>query len=307
MKLLSAMVWMSILALFSCNSSEQDSQEETFPIKFSLLLKEEILSFPETRGIPPLDISEPVVDVEGKDAGSLAELCATIEYIVFKEGENTPFRKVTFTREEMDFGKISDQLPRGEYEFILVAHNASSLEISGNHLIFDRVTDTFHYAFYLEIVPGDRIEETITLYRIVSKIEFVATDLVPEDAKELTIQLSKYPRALDLSTGCGVVPEGDTPFFTYPLAGHIGKTDITHAFFTFVPEGETFFTANLNTRNTEGGILHERTVEKIQPIVNKIIRYKGRLYNPSGSDEKFTVILDENGKWSETIEKELED
>ncbi len=305
MKLKNGMVWMSILALFSCNSSEQEvvtSQEEMFPIKFSLFLKEEILSFPETRGIPPLDISEPIATP--KDP--LEELCSTIEYIVFKDGESTPYRNITFSREDLDFGTISDQLPRGEYEFILIAHNSSSMERSGNHLIFDRVTDTFHYAFYLEIAPGDQIEETITLYRIVSKIEFVSTDIVPEDAKEFTIQLNKYPCLLDLSTGHGVIPEENSPLFTYPLTEHVGSTDLTHAFFTFVPEGGTFLTANLKAVSTEDFILRERTVGNIQPLVNKIIRYKGRLYNPSHSDDEFTIILDENGNWDEIIENVLD-
>jgi len=311
MKLKSCMVWMSILALLSCNSSEQEPetfQEEVFPLKFSLSLKEEILSFPETRGIPPLNIAEPIAVTRGDDIPkSLKEQCCIIEYIVFKDGGDVPYRNMTFTREDIDFGVISDQLPRGEYEFIMVAHNSSSVEISDNHLVFDRLTDTFYNTFYLDIEPGNNHEESITLYRVVSKVEFVSTDIVPENAKEFTIQLDKYPCLLDMFTGHGVIPEEDPILFSYSLSDHIGNTDITHAFFTFVPEEGASLIANLKAINTEDGILRERIVEDIQPVANKIIRYKGRLYNSSHSDDEFTITLDEDGEWSETIEKDLGD
>lgn len=311
MELKNCMVWMSAIALLSCNSSDPDPvdyQEEVFPLKFSLLLKEEVFSFPETRGIPPLDITEPAVLTRGDDdPKSLEELCGKIEYIVFKDGDGTPYRNVTYSRDDLDFGVISDQLPRGDYEIIVVAHNSSSASVSGYHLAFDRVTDTFHHAFRLEVEPAVRYERTIMLYRVVSKIEFVSTDLVPQGAKDFSIRLDKHPSALNLSTGHGVIPEETPSAFNYPLAAYVGETDLTHAFFTFVPEGGTSLTASLKAVDTEDAVLRERTVENIQPIVNKIIRYKGRLYNSSLSDDEFTIILDEDGQWSETIENELGD
>lgn len=305
---------MSTLALLSCNSSPDpvdprfvDPEEEVFPVKFSLLLKEEVYSFPETRGIPPLNIPEPIAVVRGEDPKTLEDLCCQIEYIVFKDGETTPYRNLTYTREDLDFGVLSDELPRGAYEFVVIAHNSSSVSLQGNALAFDRVTDTFHHAFFLEVEPGDIHEETITLYRVVSKIEFVSTDIVPDDAKEFSIRLDKHPCLLNLSTGHGLAPEEQEPLFTYSLTEYIGSTDVTHAFFTFVPEEGVSLTAHLKAINTTDDILRERTVENIQPVVNKILRYTGRLYNSSHSDDEFTIILDENGEWSETIENELGD
>lgn len=309
MKLANCMVWMSIPALLSCNPTERGTEiheEEMFPVKFSLHLREDVLPFPQTRDIPPLDIPEPSTAGGQENAGSPEKLCSAIEYIVYKDGESVPCRNTTYTREDMNFGQISDQLPSGEYTFILVAHNSSFAEISDNYMVFDRVTDTFHDTFALEIA-GDRIEETITLYRVVNKTEFVSTDTVPEGAKEFTIQLNKYPCLLDLSTGHGAVAEENVPLFTYPLAEHTGERGITHAFYTFVPEGGISLSAKLQATNTEGDILREHTVENIQPIVNKIIRYRAMLYNPARSDSDFTVVIDENGEWDETIEKELPD
>ncbi|MDR2968516.1 MAG: hypothetical protein LBV32_02795 [Tannerellaceae bacterium] len=310
MKLANCMVWMIIPLLFSCNPTERRTEipeEEMFPVKFSLHLEEEVLPFSPTRGIPPLNISEPSSAGGEENDGSPEALCSAIEYIVYKDGESVPCRNTTFTREDVDFGQISDQLPRGGYTFIVVAHNASSTELAGNRMVFDRVTDTFHYTFPLEIEAGDRIEETVTLYRVVNKTEFVSTDIVPKGAKDFTIQLDKYPCILDLSTGHGVVAEGNVPLFTYPLTEHAGERGIPHAFYTFVPEGGISLSAKLQTTDTEGNTLRERTVENIQPIVNKIIRYKTMLYNPSQSDNDFTIVIDEGGEWDETIENELPD
>lgn len=40
---------------------------------------------------------------------------------------------------------------------------------------------------------------------------------------------------------------------------------------------------------------------------NKIIRYKGRLYSRSESDDTFQISIYNNGKWEETTDIELPD
>ena len=43
------------------------------------------------------------------------------------------------------------------------------------------------------------------------------------------------------------------------------------------------------------------------PEKNKIIRYKGRLYSRSESDDTFQLSIYNNGKWEETTDIELPD
>lgn len=307
---------MSVLALLSCESTPEpdpddprvvNPEEEVFPVKFSLSLKEEVIPFPETRAIPPLNIGEPVAVERNETPKAIEELCSTIEYIVFKEGETVPYREITYAKEDLDFGVISDELPRGEYQFFVVAHNSSTATLDEKTLSFDRVTDTFHYTFYLNILPGDIHQESITLYRVVSKVEFVSTDIVPVGAQTFSIQLDKHACQLDLTTGHGLYPETQTPLFTYALTDHVGSSGITHSFFTFVPESGALLSANLKTTDTEDAILRERTVDNIQPIANKIIRYIGQLYNSSHSEEEFVITLAEDGEWGETIETDIGD
>lgn len=312
MKAIKFIIWVSLLALLSCQPSEKESviieEDKLFPVEFSLTLKEEIMPFPGTRSIPSLDIPEPTAQTKGdEEEKELQELCCSIEYIVFKDGEDTPCRNITFTKEDLDFGIISDQFQQGEYNIYIIAHNSPDAEISGTTLKFDEISDTFYYFHYLEVMPENDHSETITLYRVVSKIEFVSTDKVPENAKEFTIQLENYPYQLDLITGHGIIPEEPSPIFTYSLTEHIGETGLTHAFFSFVTEEETDITAELKTIDTSDEILRERTVTGITPITNHIIRYKGRLYTPSHSDDEFTITIDENGQWAGTNEEELGD
>jgi len=311
MKIGKCLFWIPVVVFLSCQSSDENVDpinEESFPVKFSLSLKEEVLPFHSTRSIPPLNIAEPVAETKGDDEDTfLEDLCCKIEYIVYKSGEDKPYKRRTQDSNDLDFGIISDQLPRGEYQIVLVAHNSLTTEVKDKYMLFDRVTDTFYYSLDLSIVPGDNNDRSLTLYRTVSKIEFVSTDIVPENAKELTIQLDQYPNTLDLETGYGITPDDTPALLTYPLSAHIGETDLTHAFFTFVPVENIFLDAQLEAIGSDDEVLRTRHIDDIKPIINNIIRYSGRLYNSSHSDDEFTVTIEENGEWGNTIEEDIGD
>lgn len=314
MKAPKSLIWMSLLALLSCEPSEQEPvnplDEELHPVTLSLQLKEEVVYFSGTKSIPPLDVPEPKAATRGEENESptLKDLCCAIEYVVYKDGEDTPLKTETFTNEDLDFGIISDQLPRGVYKFVLVAHNKiATAQTSKTQMLFDEVSDTFYESFELEIEPGENNQENIILYRIVSKIEFISTDIVPDNAKEFTIQPDQYSFILDLFTGDGILSEDAPPLFTYPLDEYIGETGLTHSFFTFVPKEDYIFNVELKAIDIENEVLRTRTVENVEPIINRIIRYTGRLYNPSHSDDEFTITIDDDGKWGEPVENDLGD
>lgn len=308
MKAKNYLFFFSVLIILSCQSEKEIiyPTEEEYPVKFSLALREEVLPFTRTRSIPPLNMPEPVAVTRGDDEDkTLEDLCCTIEYIVFQE--NKLIRRKSYCPEDLDFGIISDQLPRGGYDIIIVAHNSPPGDLTDNNLSFEEVSDTFHYSFYMDIEPGEKNEENVTLYRVVSKVEFISTDKVPDNAREFSIQLDKYSYCLNIKSGHGEITEESIDPFIYSLTEHSGETNLTHSFFSFVPEKGITMHATLKTVSIENEIIRERTVQDIEPIINKIIRYSGRLYNPSHSEDEFTITIDENGAWNETIEDELED
>ena len=80
-----------------------------------------------------------------------------------------------------------------------------------------------------------------------------------------------------------------------------------HSFYTFVPSLEKPITAHLSAISLNDEAIRERQVKNIIPEKNKIIRYKGRLYSRSESDDTFQISIYNNGKWEETTDVELPD
>lgn len=86
------------------------------------------------------------------------------------------------------------------------------------------------------------------------------------------------------------------------------KTGTVHSFYTFIPPGNEKIAVTLTTTDNSSNILRKRTVANISPIANKIIRYTGILYTPPKPDETestYQMEIENNGKWGDTIEKEL--
>lgn len=300
--------------LIGCNTSGDeiiDTDDDLKPVRFSLALNEEILPFPTTRAMPPVDMPDPIAVTKGDEEKGIGDLCKTIEYIVFKESSNTAFRHQSFTLDNFDmdeFGIISDHLPAGKYKIFFLGHNCSPATLSGKIISFDKVCDTFYYPLEMTVNTEGGHEENIMLYRIVSKIEFVAKDRVPAHAEIFTMEVGGYPHGLDLFTGKGVGTNEETVSFSYTFTDEdYNKTDMTHSFFTFVPE-QSDLDVTLKTIDIEDNMLRERAIADITPIANRIIRYTGLLYTiPSPSDDKFILHIEENGKWEEAVENDLQD
>lgn len=307
--------FIALLAFTGCNQSESEIEVTTddivHPVEFSLLLSEEILPFPGTRSMPPLDIPEPKAETKGdEEKKKLCDLCTTIEYIVYKKNQNSHIRKKSYTLQEnnLDFGIISDNLPEGEYEVILIAHNTAPGELKGNIMSFNKVSDSFHLAFPLTVTSGQQYKENVTLFRIVSKVEFVSKDNVADNAKNFTMEAERYPDQLNIRTGDGVVSQENAITFTYNFQPEdIGKTGFIHDFFTFVPDQSATMDVTLISTDDNDAITRERKIEDITPIRNRVIRYTGYIYTYSPSDDEFTIIIDEDGKWGEPVDNELED
>lgn len=314
MKTKTSLVFIYLLFLVGCKDSDKEPippEERMFPFHFTIHLEKEILPFPKvTRSMPPFDMPEPVANDNGNtEEKEFNELCNTIEYIVYKEGEtDKTVRHETFTSEEdMDFGIVYDSLPAGTYTIAFLAYKTCVTSLSDGSVSFQQVSDAFHASFSQEIEATEEIDKDITLSRVVSKIEFVATDNVPEGAVKFIMEVTPYPDLLNICTGEGLASTEEASVFTHNFTTEeIGKNKQTHSFFTFVPADDGTFKVELKAIDSDEQVLRSREVT-VTPIKNKIIRYTGKLYSHAPSDDTFELSIHANGKWDEPEEKELED
>ena len=183
-----------VLYLTGCDSSSLEKvipQTKFFPIQFSIQMEKEIVSFP-TRSIPNNVIPEPTVSKAGESDAELNEICSTIEYVVFKN-EDTPalIKHKQFTYDptdlDADFSCIYDSLPQGDYKFYFLAHNSKNAVLSGSTFSFDSISDTFYEMISLNIDVAEITNKDVSLQRIVSRIEFMATDSVSDILKQFNM------------------------------------------------------------------------------------------------------------------------
>lgn len=307
----------SLFCLSCCGRSEKEvspSSEQVFPLQFSIRMEAEILPFRATKGIPPLDIPEPTPKNPDEEEPSTPpeentdELYTYIDYLVFQADKpNSLVKRKRYTPDDADFGIVYDSLPAGEYQLCFLAHSDKDISITGQTATFHKVSDTFLAFLSQSVQSGEGLVQDIDLNRIVSRVEFVASDAVPENLKSLDMQINGFQNKINLCTGQGIsenTPAAQTYTF---LPEDIGKTRLSYSFYTFIPADNQPLSVRLSAYDKEEKPLREREIGDITPIRNRVVRYTGKLYTPSGEDDTFTLQISNDGKWDDPIENELND
>ena len=302
-----------ISSLMSCSNHSTEEfvvdANKPFPLQFNIQMEREVTTFPTTRSIPDTTIPEPTVSNPDSSEPELYELCDKIEYLVYKVDNETStlYKHKHFTPDDIDFGFVYDSLPQGNYQFYFVAHSSETATLAGSTLSFDKVSDTFCGSATLQITAAGEINKDITLERIVSRIEFMATDIVPKEINRFDMVVSGIVDQLDFTQRTGVPTANNYTFSHIFTPEEIELSNTTHSFYTFLPSADEKLSAHLTAIGEGEKVLRERNVTSIIPEKNKIIRYKGRLYTPSESDDTFSLNVFDNGAWEETKEEELTD
>lgn len=277
---------------------ETYSQGTRYPIQFNLDFTEKVYPFPSSKSIPPHTIPEP-----GTTSSEPAASLERLEYIVYKEGENTPLKKRHYTATDTDFGIVYDSLPEGTYQIGFLAHSSPNPVLSEDNIFsFDSISDTFFLLKQLTVEPGKEVDADITLQRIVSKIEFVAKDAVPRELKQFDIKIGNFPAGFSLFAQEGITASDTVLFSKVYIPQESGNKNTRHAFYCFIPPTGTKIGVKLNALNADNQVYYSHALE-ISPEINKIVRYTGRLYSIPLSDNTFTFEI--NGNWGGTIENEL--
>ena len=110
---------------------------------------------------------------------------------------------------------------------------------------------------------------------------------------------------LDITTGLGLKTLEKQTFSYVFKSEDIGIVNKTHSFYTFIPGIDYKIAAHLSAIDQSNELIRERQIDNILPEQNKIIRYKGRLYSHSESDDTFQISIFNNGEWGEEKEEEL--
>lgn len=310
--------WVFLSGCMATETTDPGAGSEKIPVQFNLGLKTEVLPFPTLRSIPDFGIPEPEAPhgepdtpPDGDEGSDLSDICTRVEYLVYRAGEaDKPFKCKQFNLADADtdFGIVYDSLPAGPYRFVFIAHSSAESELAEQMLQVDEVSDTFYAAQEREIrLSGEGEATDIALRRTVCRIECVSTEPVPADLKDFEIRIERYPASLHTGNGLGAKASDIQAFLHAFTAEEAGKLSFTHAFYTFIPPDKGTIDLCLTARNRDGKVVRERKITGVTPLANRIIRYSGRLYTPSASDDTFRLDVYEGGKWESVEEVVLPD
>ncbi len=280
-------------------------------VRFRLNPVFEVEPFDDTKSIPGKIPHEPVMPKSGGETEKNHSF-THIEYAVYDAGQDTLVHHRQFSGQDDshdDFGiYVYDTLKAGTYKVCLLTHSTAQVTFDDDVLQFDAMSDTFYGGaeFDINIATAGNIKEVV-LRRVVSCVEFVATDTVPELVKSFEAVFSDRYTSFDLFTGEAVaVPQSYTYAHTF-VAEERGKDIFNrHAIFTFVPSTDPEIAEiQLNAKDYQGGSVKRRKLTDIPIVKNKVTRYTGILYTPGIIDDRFDLTFDNDGKWDDPVEENL--
>ena len=306
--------------LLSACSSDSESleviDEGTVSVRFYLELQPDVVPF-GTRVMPgglpaePSVVEEPPVSEPEEPIEEPAEsMFSCLEYVVFDQDDRI-IKHQQLKSEEGNTTEmmVADEFSPGVYQICFLAHSSSDIQLEGNNMVFpDEVSECFYYSEEFEVEIGDDMTENFTLTRVVSRVEFVATDNeIPDDITSFKVETSGIYKTFDLLYGYAAK---ETSAFTLT---HVFTDDDrepgnapVHAFYTFVPEGEenSLTKATLQALDAEEEPVREKEITDIPIYPNRITRYSGILYT-NATDASFNLVI--NTDWGEAIEEDIKD
>jgi|GEM_PF-3588516 len=282
------------ITLFSCSkdSDKEPKEEPLYDVSFNVsTFKQDVSNMKST---------EP-----------LNEVIKSLIYFVYNnEGKYLYYREFESTEE--NFGIINDKLPEGEYKIIFLACNEDINSDDFEDIIdnteavyheWDGVVDTFHKKISVT-VPNDNSDFSVTLERVVGKLEVIFTDNIPEEAHEIEYSLTGLCCGIHLFTGN---PENQKTFSksAISIVSERGKPNYKLEFYAFVGSESVRCNLTMNVFDQEKNLIATKNIRDINLFRNKIVRLSGDMFTSNnGTEKSFSIKIDDD--WSEIIEKGFE-
>ena len=221
-----------------------------------------------------------------------------LNFIVYDE-DGMRIRQESQQLGDDEFGIARFKLQEGRYFLVALAHSGKGNPTSTDlHKIrFTNktgYTDTFLYADTL-VVGEEVIDDELQLKRIVSKVRFVFSDQLPEDADSIRFYYEGGSGAFDAVTGVGVVKSQQQQWLP------VNPNDTSYEIYTIPRADSDKLKVLVTTYKTSGGkveILTEREVSDIPIQRNAITVCRGSLFNPT---EQHQISIDIDTTWDNEV------
>lgn len=240
-------------------------------------------------------------DFDTRSAKKISEMASVINFAIFKDGEK--YKTISQKRADADFGKISVNLPDGDYQIVAVAHNGTgnATITSPEKITFpnNKVTDTF--CLYRSITVNGTKEYDVQLARVVAMFRLQIDQEIPAEVTQLKFYYTGGSSTLDATTGRGCVNSRQTE--VRDVTSHASGQ--TFEVYTFPHDTEGMLDMTITALDAAGNTCQEKELPMVPVTVNKITTYFGNFFL-DGSSSASAFILYGDDEWGGEERKSLD-
>ncbi|MBQ7708809.1 MAG: FimB/Mfa2 family fimbrial subunit [Bacteroidales bacterium] len=187
------------------------------------------------------------------------------------------------------FGELSVPLPHGRYTLVVLGYNSTS-ELSLTSptqaaFITDQVRETFAYSTSVNISNTDDLMLIPVLQRVVSRLEIVSKDKLPERVASVKVTFADGSKRFNPSTGLAL--DNDGAITIEAPSSAVGAVNTTLAYI-FLSTDEQTMNVTITTLDASNNEIYSKTVSNVPFKRNRITTLTGRIFT---GDADVTVMM----------------
>lgn len=199
--------------------------------------------------------------------------------------------------DEEDYGTFQLELPYGQYTAVFVGYDRDCTLQAGDitHIGFqeENIPQTFHAAHQFTVSAEPSETESIHLSRIVSRLELICEDALPQGLATMTLSIEGCGLTFDGRTGRSTQTETRTNAIQIPK-DYIGYEGTTLYAYCFLPQDQCQVNIKAVAQDAQGGVIRQRSFPGVTMRVNQILRYSGCFFGEVSetNTSSHTLLLD---------------
>jgi len=276
--------------------TEANSKQFTFHLKGDFVT--EYTEMGETRA---------AVRLEDDNTAGMTDVWA-LDYVPV-EGATGEYRLVQMVHQgkaDQGFGTPQMALAYGHHEVCLITSKGDSPVLTAttgststsgqpHRLSWTKVKDTFALLYSVDVTTSSNGNRAPELKRIVSGIKLVMTDVVPQDARDISITaLRSLGLSLPSLTADAMAAHTVTLSIPDSWKGTSGKDAATY---TLCPDNEMMTDVNIKVKSTDDKTISDFDVTGIALRPNRISNLTGQVF---GRGSGFQISI--NGQWDDPLD-----
>jgi len=282
-----------MLLVASCNHESEESVENFISENESLT--------PLTVQVKDFSLSvEEINDLSTRTTSSVTDYSAVKLITLAFYSDDTEVYKVTQSRDNASayttFGNFSCSLPMGNYTMVVLGYGYQEEDVltltSPTYASFTsgRVRETFAATQEVNVESNNAINLTVSLNRIISKLEVKSTDNRTAKANSVRVIFSGGSKAFSPTTGLSADNTGFSN--ALPISMNVGETTSTTSYI-FLNSDEQVMDITIQTLDANDNVVFSKVVNNVPLKRNRKTILSGTMYTNDAINSAFQL----NTEW----------